>query len=194
MPVVYTQKPRLNKLRRSMARKSRPYFIFGARRLMRLMILRATTGCISLKFALVRFEVRRRKWLLPPLVRTTLPEPVRRKRFEVALWVLSLVFPPAFALRGIADFSFQTILDKINRGTKRTPADFQHLWDLPYDSALASFSAGACSLFSFFLTTPLRGAINTSIVRPSICGACSTMATSASAAAISFKSSSAISG
>ena len=85
---------------------------------MRLMILRATTGCISLKFAFVRFEVRRRKWLLPPLVRTTLPEPVRRKRFEVALWVLSLVFPPAFALRGIADFSFQTILDKINRGTK----------------------------------------------------------------------------
>ena len=81
---------------------------------MRLMILRAVTGCISLKFAFVRLEVRRRKWLLPPLVRITLPEPVRRKRLDVALWVFSLVFPPAFALRGIADFSFQTDLDKIH--------------------------------------------------------------------------------
>ena len=41
---------------------------------------------------LVRLERRLRKWLLPPLVRTIFPEPVTRKRFAVALWVLSLYF------------------------------------------------------------------------------------------------------
>ena len=41
--------------------------------------------------ALVRFEVRRRRWLLPPLVRTSMPDPVRRNRLEVALWVFSLI-------------------------------------------------------------------------------------------------------
>ena len=57
----------------------------------------------------VRFEVRRRKWLLPPFVRMSLPEPVRRNRLDVALWVLSLVLP-ALALRGTAAYSFQTKL------------------------------------------------------------------------------------
>src|SRR5215211_414501 len=76
------------------------YFILGARRFTRLMILRALTSSISDNWAFVRLDVRRRRWLLPPLVRTTLPEPVRRKRLDVALWVLSLVFV-AFALRGI---------------------------------------------------------------------------------------------
>src|SRR5574338_637149 len=32
-----------------------------------------------------------------------MPEPVRRNRLEVALWVFSLSLPLAFALRGIAD-------------------------------------------------------------------------------------------
>jgi len=47
---------------------------------------------------LVRFDLRRRKWLLPPLVRTILPEPVMRKRLEAALWVFSLYFFVAFGM------------------------------------------------------------------------------------------------
>src|SRR5689334_11547855 len=88
-------------------RSVNPYSMLGARRLTRLMILRACTGCISVNCAFVRFDVCRRKWLLPPFVRTTLPEPVRRKRLDVALWVFSLVLP-ALALRGILACSFQT--------------------------------------------------------------------------------------
>ena len=76
---------------------------------MRFTSLRAVTGCISERAAFVRLEVFLRKWLLPPFVRTTLPEPVNRKRLDVALWVFSLVLP-AFALRGMTDFSFQTKL------------------------------------------------------------------------------------
>jgi hypothetical protein len=41
-------------------------FIYGARRPTRLTIPRPFTGTISLNSCLVRFEVRRRKWLLPP--------------------------------------------------------------------------------------------------------------------------------
>src|ERR671922_959051 len=95
--------------------------MLGARRLTRLMILRALTSSISDNCALVRFDVRRRRWLLPPLVRTTLPEPVRRKRLDVALWVLSLVFV-AFALRGIVVLTL--LSDKIKRGSSCRPADF----------------------------------------------------------------------
>ena len=74
---------------------------------MRLMILRPFTSCISDNCAFVRFDVFRRKWLLPPLVRISLPEPVKRKRFDVALWVLSFNLPLAFALRGIRYIFFQ---------------------------------------------------------------------------------------
>src|SRR5512142_3159826 len=105
--------------------------MFGARRLTRLMIFAPFTSSISDNCALTRFDACRRKWLLPPLVRTTLPEPVRRKRLDVALWVFSLVLPLAFALRGIDDTPFEQIsADKINRGTSYSPADFQHRWDL----------------------------------------------------------------
>jgi len=45
---------------------------------------------ISANNAFVRDGVRRRKWLLPPFVRTRTPDPVKRNRLEVALWVLSL--------------------------------------------------------------------------------------------------------
>src|SRR5512143_3415914 len=83
--------------------------MLGARRLTRLMILLPLTGIISLNRALVPSDVRRRRWLLPPFVRTSLPGPVRRNRLEVALCVFSLVLP-AFALRGTAAFSFQTKL------------------------------------------------------------------------------------
>ena len=52
---------------------------------MRFMILLPFTETISVNKALVRFEVRRRKWLLPPLVRTNWPDPVKRNRLDVAL-------------------------------------------------------------------------------------------------------------
>src|SRR5690349_18618387 len=39
-----------------------------------------------------RPDLRRRKWLLPPCVRTTMPVPVTRKRLAVALCVFSLYF------------------------------------------------------------------------------------------------------
>ena len=57
-----------------------------------LVMPRPLTGIISLNCCLTRLGVRRRRWLLPPLVRTKIPVPVTRKRFEVALWVLSLYF------------------------------------------------------------------------------------------------------
>lgn len=57
---------------------------------MRFLMPRPLTGIISAKSCLVRLEVRLRKWLLPPLVRTKVPLPVHRKRLDVALWVLIL--------------------------------------------------------------------------------------------------------
>src|ERR1044071_2566182 len=81
--------------------------MLGARRFTRLIILRPCTVSISDNCTFVRLDVFRRRWLLPPFVRTTLPEPVRRKRLEVALWVFNLVLP-ALALRGILACSFQT--------------------------------------------------------------------------------------
>src|SRR5258706_1573038 len=101
--------------------------MLGLRRLIRLMILRPLTGIVLLNNALVRSEVRRRKWLLPPLVRTSTPEPVRRNLLDVALCVFSLYFFPGFALRGIAGF---LLSDKMNRGIYLTPADDQHLLGL----------------------------------------------------------------
>jgi len=108
---------------------------------MRLTILRAVTGCISERAAFVRFEVFLRRWLLPPFVRTTLPEPVRRKRLDVALWVFSFVLP-AFAFRGMADFSFQT---KLNRGIEFLPRTF-NIFGLFLCRAIVSTSLG----FRFF--------------------------------------------
>src|SRR5512133_3654250 len=65
------------------------------------MIFSPFTTTISGSSALVRFEVRRRRWLLPPFVRTRTPDPVRRNRLEVALWVFNFTLP-AFCLRGTA--------------------------------------------------------------------------------------------
>ncbi len=123
MPVVYTRKPQI----KIDDTRNIDYSMFGARRLMRLMYLRPTTGTISLNNAFVRSEVRRRKWLLPPFVRTSMPEPVKRNLLDVALWVFSFNLPDFFALRGISGF---LLSDKINRGTLFTPADDQHLWGL----------------------------------------------------------------
>ncbi|MFU8773145.1 MAG: hypothetical protein ACNA8H_12090 [Anaerolineales bacterium] len=52
----------------------------------------------------VLLDARRRRWLLPPLVRTNIPEPVRRNRFAVALWVFILYFPD-LCLRGTSNSS-----------------------------------------------------------------------------------------
>src|SRR5512133_527310 len=57
------------------------------------MVLSPFTFTISVNNALVRFDVRRRRWLLPPLVRIKTPDPVRRNRLEVALWVFRLNLP-----------------------------------------------------------------------------------------------------
>jgi|GEM_PF-2804245 hypothetical protein len=43
---------------------------------------------------LTRLDVRRRKWLLPPFVRTTMPLPVTLNRLTVDLCVFSLYFLP----------------------------------------------------------------------------------------------------
>ena|SRR5450432_3149743 len=53
---------------------------------------RFVTAIILENSRLVRLGVRRRRWLLPPFVRTNIPLPVTRNRFAVALWVLSLYF------------------------------------------------------------------------------------------------------
>src|SRR5512143_771063 len=81
--------------------------MFGARILTFFLILRAFTPTVSASRALARADRLRRRWLFPPLLRTSLPAPVRRNRLEVALWVLSFNLPPAFALRGTDAYSFQ---------------------------------------------------------------------------------------
>ena len=120
---------------------------------------------------------------LPPLVRISLPAPVRRNRLDVALWVLSLNLPD-LALRG-------TLLTPFRQNKSRTnfpPAD-----DLNTVGAY-SFASTGVSAFSFFFAEGFPGASITSMVRPSIIGACSIVLISDSNSAISFRSSSAISG
>jgi len=50
----------------------------------------------------------------PPLVRNKTPDPVRRNRFEVALWVFNLNLPD-FILRGTANSSQQITLLEAQR-------------------------------------------------------------------------------
>src|SRR5690349_5516139 len=116
--------------------------MLGFKRLMRLMMLRPLTGMVLLNNALVRSEVRRRKWLLPPFVRTSSPEPVRRNRLEVALWVFSLYFLPGFALRGIAGF---LLSGKIKPRVSITPAD-DHIFGVLHKRSGFGLGLG---LFSF---------------------------------------------
>ena len=105
--------------------------MLGARRLIRLMNLRPFTTIVSLNNALVRSEVRRRKWLVPPLVRTSVPEPVKRNLLDVALWVFSFNLPDFFGLRGIAKFApFRKLTPGFNytRGLS-TFFGLSKLWD-----------------------------------------------------------------
>jgi hypothetical protein len=69
------------------------------------MIAFPSTGIISDSRALTRGDVRRRKWLLPPFVRTKMPDPVMRNRLDVALWVFNLILPD-FTFRGTAKLLF----------------------------------------------------------------------------------------
>jgi len=74
------------------------------------MIFTPSTTTISDNRALVRFEVRRRRWLLPPCVRNKTPDPLRRNRLEVALWVFNFVFP-AFNFLGTAKLLYKKLSD-----------------------------------------------------------------------------------
>src|SRR5690606_3005656 len=60
------------------------------------------TSCILSNWLLLRFDLLRRRWLLPPFVRISLPPAVTRKRLAVALWVFSLYF---LATMVIPDYS-----------------------------------------------------------------------------------------
>ena len=77
-----------------------PGFADGASLLILFLYPRPSTGTISLNIRFVLFEVRLRRWLFPPLVRINFPDPVRRKRFAVALWVFNLYLVVDF-LRGM---------------------------------------------------------------------------------------------
>ena len=92
-PVVYTKRS-LIKIRflDCLPNNYFPAFIDGASRFIRFLNPRPSTGIISLNRRLVRLDVRRRKWLFPPLVRINFPEPVKRNLFAVALWVFNLYF------------------------------------------------------------------------------------------------------
>jgi hypothetical protein len=149
-----------------------PYgFMVGARRWTRRMIERPFTGIISVNNAFTRFEVWRRKWLLPPFVRTTTPDPVTPKRLEVALWVFIFNLP-CFCLRGTANSSRKKF-----RGIDLHPRMTTFLNPLPKRS-----------LYFFF---PFVGASSINMLRPSRAGGDSTIDISASYSATSFKSTSA---
>jgi hypothetical protein len=75
------------------------FFIDGARRRTCLTKRLPLTTTISSNKAFVRFDVRLRRWLLPPLVRIKTPAPVSLNRLDVALWVFNFTFP-SFCLRG----------------------------------------------------------------------------------------------
>ncbi len=66
--------------------------MYGAIRLIRRRSPAVSTTSILDNKAFVRLDLRRRKWLLPPLVRTILPVPVTRNRLAAALYVFILNF------------------------------------------------------------------------------------------------------
>lgn len=155
------------------------------------MIFSPSTGIISVNKAFVRSGVRRRRWLLPPLVRTRTPVPVRRNRFEVALWVFSLIFP-AFAFLGTAKLLFLKNLRLV-----LAAAGVNHSGRLPWPysdlTAALSLLTAFSSVSAFFLVT-FSGVSSMVITRPSMLGICSTEAISESSSATSRRSSSASSG
>src|SRR3990172_1233753 len=150
---------------------------------MRLTIPRPFTEIISVNRRLVRLDVLRRRGLLPPLVRTSIPEPVRRKRLAVALWVLSL-YLPLDGLRGtVVLLSHKIPRCRDNHSAARQTAEGLYLFDLRTATAPV-----------YFFLVPLLGDSTISIVRPSNAGDCSIAATSDKSSATDLRSSSAISG
>jgi len=162
------------------------------------MIFSPSTGTISVNSTLVRLLVRRRKWLLPPFVRTRMPDPVRRKRLDVALWVF-ILYLLLFTLRGTA--KLLSLIDHAC-GLFARPQIIPEFFDLgvakkgyPVDYTADLVSSPLCSIVSAaFFREALAGARTMVIVRPSMLGICSTAEISANSWAISFKSSKAISG
>ena len=67
--------------------------IYGNNFLMRFSKPLPCTATVSSSCPLARGDRFRRRCPFPPLLRTSLPEPVVRKRFAVALWVFSLNLP-----------------------------------------------------------------------------------------------------
>ena len=152
------------------------------------MIFTPSTTIISDNRTLVRFEVRRRKWLLPPLVRNKTPDPLRRNRLVVALWDFNLVFP-AFNFLGTAKLLYKKLSDLV---PNRSPNN----WTVrrPCNQASAAGVSLAATGATFFVLVNLVGVSIMVITFPSRFGTCSIDETSASSSAISFKSSRASSG
>ena len=145
---------------------------------MRLTNPLPSTIIIESSKAFVRLDVRRRKWLLPPFVRTSFPEPVRRKRFEVALWVLSLYF---------LTFTFLDTTYSFHKNTAGWVILPRRLTSLRVFYFLVR-------VLIFFGGGAFVGAKTSIIRRPSSLGDCSIVLISDNSSAISRKSSSAISG
>lgn len=80
---------------------------------MRLICPAPTTACDLESIAFTRWLLRRRKWLLPPFVRISLPVPVILNRFAVALWVLSLYL---FATSNLRRTAFTSFLSQRGQG------------------------------------------------------------------------------
>ena len=155
------------------------------------MIFSPSTGIISVNKAFVRSGVRRRRWLLPPLVRTRTPVPVRRNRLEVALWVFNLIFP-AFTFLGTAKLLFlkNLRLSLAAAGVENSGRLLKLYSDIP---AASSLTAAFSSVSAFFFVN-FSGASSMVITRPSMLGICSTEPISESSSATSLRSSSASSG
>jgi hypothetical protein len=123
------------------------------------------------------FGVLRLRWLFPTFVRTSLPLPVMRKRFEVPLWVFSLYFP-SFILRGTVITPL--IQNSAVLGIERTRTRPRPR--MCYHPILAQ-TPGRLSYFFAFV-----GASTISTLRPSIAGGCSITLKSDSSSATSFRS------
>ncbi len=114
--------------------------------------------------SLVRLEVRRRRWLLPPLVRTSMPDPVRRKRLDVALWVL-ILYLPVVCLRGTIELLLSHKIPRIGLSS----ADVNNVNNLETDEI---------SAVDYFFLLAFPGPSTINMVRPSKAGGCSTIAIS----------------
>lgn len=152
----------------------------------------AVTSNIRENMAFARFDFRRRKWLLPPFVRTILPVPVTRKRLAAALYVFILYF---------LVFAFGIFIPLTQYKSPFRRISVSGLWNTqkgrrlhcPANTAqchrlIRLFQTAKAVLRTYFwMVTYLVPAcvMVMDIVQPSSLGACSTSAISDSSAAIS---------